>query len=133
MNYLRVVAIGACACIGALLFTSCSTPEAAMPKLKQYLGAQCLEMMTAPGINGYQYISQHPAGRGVFALAMANGYQVCAYSTTREGIRDWNTLEVLALGRCEDARKAAGMNTTCKVFARGFDIVWDEKKTHGME
>ena len=130
MKFLKAEAI---AFIVVLFLTACSTPESAMPKLKEYLGYQCFEMMTKPGLNGYQYISQHPAGRGVFALAIGNGYQVCAFSTTREGIRDWNDLEVLALGRCEDARKAAGINSTCKVFARGFDIVWDKKKTHGME
>jgi len=118
--------------LGGLLH-GCSTPETAMPKLKQYLSPECLELMTKPGLNGYQYISQHPAGRGVFAIASQGGKQVCAYSTTREGARDWNSIEVLALGRCEDARKDAGMTETCKVFARGFDITYDDKKKHGME
>ena len=82
--------------------------------------------MTASGVLDYQYTVQSPMGKGIFALAKEGDNQVCAISTVRDGTSDWKKLEQLAVARCEEQRKYSGISSSCKVFARNFEIVWVE-------
>jgi hypothetical protein len=89
--------------------------------------------MTSTGVFDYQYTVQSPLGRGVFAIAFDGKNQACGTSTVRDSERDWGRLEVIALSRCENQRKISNIGAPCKIFARDFEIVWDERKKYGLE
>jgi hypothetical protein len=116
-----------------LSLIACSTPPVATPKIHQFLIGQCKALITDPSIAAYQYTVQSPMGRGVFALAIDGHRQVCGQANVRDGTNDWARLEVLALARCNDMRANYKINTPCKVFAKNFEIVWDEKRRYGLE
>ncbi len=113
--------------------TGCSTPPQAIPKIEKFLVGNCRTLMTSTNVLDYQYTVQSPLGRGVFAIAYDGKNQVCGTATVRDDLRDWGKLELLALSRCEERKKSSSVNTPCKVFARDFEIVWDEKRKYGLE
>jgi hypothetical protein len=116
-----------------VVLTGCSTPQQAIPKIDKFLVGNCRTFMTSTNIYDYQYTVQSPLGRGVFAIAYDGKTQVCASATVRDGERDWGRLEVLALSRCEERKKNSSVTAACKVFARDFEIVWEEKRKYGLE
>jgi hypothetical protein len=113
--------------------TGCSTPPQAIPKIEKFLVGNCRTLMTSTNVYDYQYTVQSPLGKGVFAIAYDGKNQVCGTATVRDGETDWGRLEVLALSRCEERKKTSSVNTPCKVFAKNFEIVWDEKRKYGLE
>jgi hypothetical protein len=115
------------------LISGCSTPPQAIPKIERFLVGNCRALMTSTGVYDYQYTVQSPLGRGVFAMAYDGKTQVCGTATVRDGERDWGRLEVLALSRCEERKKNSSLTANCKVFARDFEIVWEEKRKYGLE
>ncbi len=115
------------------LLMGCSTPPQAIPKIEKFLVGNCRTLMTSTNVLDYQYTVQSPLGRGVFAIAYDGKNQVCGTATVRDDLRDWGKLELLALSRCEERKKSSSVNTPCKVFARDFEIVWDEKRKYGLE
>ena len=119
--------------IVSLFLAGCTTPQAALPKMEQYLSSACYQKMADPSILAYQYTVQSPFGMGVFAVAGEKSRQVCSFSSGRDGLANWGSLELLALARCEKLRSEASITSTCKVFARNFDIVWNYNKKHGLE
>lgn len=104
--------------------SGCSTPPTAIQKITYVLSENCRQLMTSSGVLDYQYTVQSPMGKGVFALAKEGDNQVCAISTVRDGISDWTKLEQLAISRCEDQRRKSDVSTSCRVFARNFEIIW---------
>lgn len=117
------------------LLSGCASPDkGALAGYEKYLSPPCYALITDTSFSSYQSSASHPLGRAVFAIANEGNKQVCAYSSTRADlVRNWDTLDVLALGKCEKERIAAGMTSTCKVFSRNFEVIWGEKKNYGME
>ncbi len=115
------------------VLVGCSTPPQALPKIENFLVGNCRALMTSTNVLDYQYTVQSPLGKGVFAIAIEGGNQVCGTATVRDGETDWGRLEVLALSRCEERKKQTSIKENCKVFARNFEIVWAEKKKYGLE
>jgi len=113
--------------------SGCSTPTKAIPKIDQFLIGRCKELMTSTGILDYQYTVQSPLGRGVFAIAYDGSNQACGTATVRDNTREWGKLEVIALSRCESQKSQSKISTPCKIFARDFEIVWEERKKYGLE
>lgn len=117
-----VVSLLALFCVIGL--SACSTPPQAKSKIDQYLNSSCASLMTRDGVPEYQYTVQSPMGRGVFAWGHDGAAQVCAYSTVRDNFYNWSDLEKLAIDRCSGR---TNNRIPCQVFARNFDIVWNEQ------
>ena len=110
----------------------CTTPDTLKPKLHQYLSQQCFDLFTDSAL-GYSHLAGHPVAGATFAIAGDKNKQVCAWASTRDSGNSYRTMEFMALSKCEDLRVRSGITAPCKIFAKNFDIVIDEKKTHGME
>ena len=82
---------------------------------------------------GYSHLAGHPVAGAVFAVAGDKTKQVCTWASTRDSGNNYRTMEFMALGKCETLRASAGVAAPCKIFAKNFDIVLDEKKKHEME
>ena len=116
----------------SFVLLGCTTPEALKSKLHQYLSQQCFDLFTDSAL-GYSHLAGHPVAGTTFAIAGDKNKQVCAWASTRDSGNSYRTMEFMALGKCEDLRVKSGITSPCKIFAKNFDIVIDEKKTHGME
>jgi hypothetical protein len=120
--------------ISIVLLSACAKPPLSEAKLKGYLSAECYDAMTKPGVANYRYHATHVIAYGYFALASdGKDKQACGWVTSGEALGREQTSKVVALARCEEERRRRGIAASCRIFAKNFDIVYDQETNHEME
>lgn len=119
----------------ASILSACATPQHIKEQAASILSPACYATFTDGSLLRYQQLTHQLNAKVVFAYATdENGY-VCAYASKVEApeIHDlvgevpWSSVETIALSKCEALRVTTKVKSSCKVFARNNDIVWDKK------
>jgi hypothetical protein len=119
-----------------VLISGCAVTPSQTAELQKYLGDQCYELITMPGVANYKYHATHffPGVHAYFALASdGKDRQVCSFSTISEGLGLDNHNKIVAISRCENLRASYGIQSPCKIFARNYQIVYDKTSSFSME
>ena len=124
----------------SILMAGCATPHNIKERSSALLGPRCLSIFTNESYLQYQHVAQAPLNPRppVFAFAKDSGGEACGWAAPRDAqdeVFSFGTtskIEAIAIARCESA-KPAGIKAPCKVFARGNEIVWDQKQSIGLE
>ena len=119
----------------ATILSACATPQHIKEQAASVLSPACYATFTDGSPFRYQQLTHQFNAKVVFAYATdENGY-VCAYASKMDtpafnSITEeitWGAVETIALSKCEDKRITTKVKSSCKVFARNNDIVWDKK------
>jgi hypothetical protein len=118
-----------------IILSACATPQHIKEQAANILSPACYATFTDGSLLRYQQLTHQINAKVVFAYATdENGY-VCAYASKVEapevhdlvGEVPWSSVETIALSKCEDKRRTTNVKSSCKVFARNNDILWDKK------
>jgi hypothetical protein len=119
----------------ATILGACATPQHIKEQAANVLSPSCYATFTDGSLFRYQQLTHQFNAKVVFVYATdENGY-VCAYASKAEapevhdlvGEVPWSSVETIALSKCEDLRRTTKVKSSCKVFARNNDILWDKK------
>lgn len=121
--------------ITILLFGCASAPPQVEQEARETLRDGCLALFLS---SKYQYVAM-VNGRAAFALANDPNGQICGAANNHD-IQDGflinlppiDRLEALALQRCERA-KPGHIQSPCRLYARGTEIVWKKSTSSGMK
>lgn len=119
----------------AAILSACATPQHIKEQAANVLSPACYATFTDGSLLHYQQLTHQFNAKVVFVYATdENGY-VCAYATKFEapeahdlvGEIPWSSVETIALSKCEALRITTKVKSSCRVFARNNDILWDKK------
>lgn len=116
-----------------LILNGCAAPPEVSAKATLVLKGSCLEMFESR-FQRFMANIRPP----IFAVANDSSGQSCGMASMSDAhdqfftIGTTNKIEAIAIARCE-AGKPMQLKAVCKVFARGNNIVWDQKEKIGLE
>ena len=120
-NFFKIVMVA----LLCQLIVACSTPETVVTQISNTLGPKCKARFTDERVGMYSYAVQTFGGGGVFALAKEDGREACGYGSAFDRVAN-SQHEGVALRKCESERLALGISNPCRVYARNFNVVWNE-------
>lgn len=124
-NFLRIAIVF----LLCQLIVACSTPEKVVTEISNTLGPKCKTRFTDDRMGKYSYAAQAGWGGAVFALAKEGGREACGHGSgfNRDPNDHWGTqYESVALRSCEYERGLMNISNPCRVYARNFNVIWNE-------
>ncbi len=124
-KFLRILIIF----LSCQLIAACSTPEKIVTEVSNTLGPKCRTRFIDDRFGKYSYAAQAGWGGAVFALAKEGAKEACGHGSgfNRDPNDQWGTqYESVALRSCEDERVRMNISNPCRVYARNFNVIWNE-------
>jgi hypothetical protein len=117
------------------LYGCASAPTGVQQEASQTLRGQCLALFLD---SKYQYVAK-VNGRAAFAIADDPQGQICGAANNHDlqdglfiNLAPIDRLEALAIKRCENGRPSY-IQTPCRLYARGSEIVWKKATNSGLK